>query len=119
MRRLSFRSLLFLLALVMQTATGGMTFAGTHAGVPGVSSDCALTRSGEHQTAPAHGGRHGQHDCVSCQLCAGAAAALAVVTSYYRLAFERAAPFDLDLEFNRAPAALNQRTQQPRAPPIS
>ena len=43
MRRLTLRSLLFLLALVMQTATGGMTFAGTHAGVPGVSADCALT----------------------------------------------------------------------------
>ena len=119
MRRLSLRSLLFVLALVMQTATGGMTFAGTHAGVPGVSSDCALTRSGVHQTTPAPGGRHGQHDCVSCQLCAGAAAALAVVTSYYRVAFDLAAPFDLDLEFDRALAASSQRTQQPRAPPIS
>ncbi|MGA3065119.1 MAG: DUF2946 family protein [Methylocystis sp.] len=119
MRRLSLRSLLFLLALVMQTATGGMTFAGTYAGVPGVSADCALTRLGDHQTAPAHGGHHGQHDCVSCQLCAAAAAALAVVTSYYRVAFDHAAPFDLDLEFNRAPAALSQRTQQPRAPPVS
>ncbi len=118
MRRLSFRSLLFLLALVMQTATGGMTFAGTYAGVPGVSADCALTRSGDHQTAPAHGGHHGQHDCVSCQLCA-AAAAFAVVTSYYRVAFDVAAPFDLDLEFDRAPDASSQRTQQPRAPPVS
>ena len=119
MRRLSFRSLLFLLALVMQSMTGGMTFAGTHAGVPGVSADCALTGSGGHQTAPAQGGHHGQHDCVSCQLCAGAAAALAVVTSYYRVAFDLAAPFDLDLEFDRAPAALSQRTQQPRAPPVA
>ena len=119
MRRLSLRSLLFVLALVMQTATGGMTFAGTHAGVPGVSADCALAKSGVHQTAPAHGGHHGQHDCVSCQFCAAAAAALAVVTSYYRVAFDHAAPFDLDLEFNRAPAALSQRTQQPRAPPVS
>jgi hypothetical protein len=56
---------------------------------------------------------------VSCQLCAAAAAALAVVTSYYRVAFDVAAPFDLDLEFDRAPAALSQRTQQPRAPPVS
>jgi hypothetical protein len=119
MRRLSLRSLLFLLALVMQTAAGGMTFAGTHPGVPGVSADCALTESSVHQTAPAHGGHHGQHDCVSCQLCAAAAAALAVVTSYYRVAFDHAAPFDLDRKFNRAPAALSQRTQQPRAPPIS
>jgi len=119
MRRLSLRSLLFLLALVMQSVTGGMTFAGTHADVPGVSADCALDNSGVHQTAPAHGGHHGQHDCVSCQLCAAAAAALAVVTSYYRVAFDHPAPFDLDLEFNRAPAASSQRTQQPRAPPVS
>jgi hypothetical protein len=56
---------------------------------------------------------------VSCQLCAAAAAALAVVTSYYRVAFDVAAPFDLDLEFDRAPAASSQRTQQPRAPPVS
>ena len=119
MRRLTLRSLLFVLALVMQSVTGGMTFAGTHADVPGVSADCALDNSGVHQTAPAHGGHHGQHDCVSCQLCAAAAAALAVVTSYYRVAFDHPAPFDLDREFNRAPAALSQRTQQPRAPPVS
>ncbi len=119
MRRLTLRSLLFLLALVIQTATGGMTFAGTHAGVPGVSADCALAKSGVHQTAPAHGGHHGQHDCVSCQLCAAAAAALAVITSYYQVAFDRAAPFDLNLEFNHAPVALSQRTQQPRAPPVA
>ena len=119
MRRLSLRSLLFVLALVMQTATGGMAFGGAQAGVPGVSADCALDRSGVHQTAPAHGGRHGQHDCVSCQFCAAAGAALAVVASYYRVAFDHAAPFDLDLEFDRAPAALSQRTQQPRAPPVS
>jgi hypothetical protein len=119
MRRLTLRSLLFVLALVMQSVTGGMMLAGTHAGVPGASAECALTRSGVHQTAPAPGGRHGQHDCVSCQLCAAAGAALAVVTSYYRVAFDHAAPFDLDLEFNRAPAALSQRTQQPRAPPVA
>jgi hypothetical protein len=115
MRRLSLRSLLFVLALVMQSVTGGMTFAG----VPGVSADCALTRSGVHQTAPTHDGHHGQHDCVSCQFCAAAAAALAVVTSYYRVAFDHAAPFNLDLEFNRAPAAISHRTQQPRAPPVA
>ena len=119
MRRLTLRSLLFLLALVMQTATGGMTLAGTHADVPGVSADCALKRSGVHQTAPAPGGRHGQHDCVLCQLCAGAGAALAVVTSYYRVAFDHVERLDLDLAFNSAPAALSQRTQQPRAPPVS
>jgi len=119
MRRLSLRSLLFLLALVMQSVTGGMTFAGTHAGVPGVSADCAVTRSGVHQTAPAHGGHQGQHDCVSCQLCAAAAAALTIVASYYRVAFDNAAPFDLDLEFNHAPAAVSHRTQQPRAPPVA
>jgi hypothetical protein len=118
MRRLSLRSLLFVLALVMQSVTGGMTFAG-QPGVPGASADCALGKSDVHQTAPANGGHHGQHDCVSCQFCAAAAAALAVVTSYYRVAFDDAAPFDLDLEFNRAPAALSQRAQQPRAPPVS
>jgi hypothetical protein len=119
MRRLSLRSLLFVLALVMQSVTGGMAFGGTFAGVPGASADCALGKSSVHQTAPAHGGQHGQHDCVSCQLCAAAAAVLAVVTSYYRVAFDLAAPFDLDPEFDRAPAALSQRTQQPRAPPVS
>ena len=119
MRRLSLRSLLFVLALVMQTATGGMTFAGTHASAPGLSADCALTKSGVHQTTPTNDGHHSQHDCVSCQFCAAFAAALAGVTSYYRVAFDHAAPFDLDLEFNRAPAALSQRTQQPRAPPVS
>ena len=119
MKRLSLRSLLFLLALVMQTATGGMAFGGTSAGVPGASADCALTKSGVHQTAPAHGGRHGQHDCVSCQFCAAAAAALAIVTSDYRVAFDNGARLDLDLAFDHAPAALNQRTQQPRAPPAS
>jgi hypothetical protein len=111
--------LLFVLALVMQTATGGMTFAGTHAGDPGVSADCALATSGVHQTAPANGGHHGQHDCASCQSCAAAAAALAVVTSYYRVAFDHGARLDLDPTFNRAPAALSLRTQQPRAPPAS
>jgi hypothetical protein len=119
MRRLSLRSLLFVLALVMQSVTGGMTFAGTHAGVPGVSADCALGKSGVHQTAPANGGHHGQHDCVSCQFCAAAAAALAVVTSYYRVAFDHAASFDLDPAFNRPRAALIQRAQQPRAPPVA
>ncbi len=119
MRRLSLRSLLFVLALVMQSVTGGMAFGGTFAGVPGVSADCALAKSGVHQTAPAHGGHHGQHDCVSCQLCAAAAAALAVVTSYYRVAFDDGARLDLDLAFNRPRAALSQRTQQPRAPPAS
>jgi hypothetical protein len=119
MRRLSLRSLLFVLALVMQTAAGGMTLAGTHASVPGVSAECALTESGVHQTAPAHGPHHGQHDCVSCQFCAAAAVALAVVTAYYRVAFDEPTRFDLDLEFDRAPAALSQRTQQPRAPPVS
>ncbi len=118
MRRLTLRSLLFVLALVMHTATGGMTFAGTHAGVAGVAADGALTKSGVHQPAPAHGGRHGQHDCVSCQLCA-AGAALAVIANYYHVAFDRAAPFDRDLEFDRAPVASSQRTQQPRAPPVA
>jgi hypothetical protein len=119
MRRLTLRSLLFVLALVMQTATGGLTFAGAHADVQGVSAGCALAKSGVHQTTPANGGHHGQHDCVSCQFCAAAAAALAVVTTYHRVAFDDAAPFDLDLKFNRAPAALSQREQQPRAPPVS
>ncbi len=119
MRRLTLRSLLFVLALVMQSVTGGVTLAGTHAGLRGVSTDCALTRSGVHQTAPAPDGRHGQHDCVSCQFCAAGAAALAVVASYYRVAFDHAAPFDLDLVFDRAPAVSSQRTQQPRAPPVS
>jgi hypothetical protein len=116
MSRLTLRSLLFVLALVMQTATGGMTFAGTHAGV---SAGCALAKSGVHQTAPANGGHNGQHDCVSCQFCAAAAAALAVATSYYRVAFDNGARLDLDLAFNRAPAALSRREQQPRAPPVS
>ena len=120
MRRLSLRSLLFVLALVMQAATGGMSYAGAHAGVPGLSAECALTKSGVHHPAPANGGHRGQHDCASCQFCAaGAAAALAVVTSYYRVAFDHGARIDLDLAFNRAPPALSQRTQQPRAPPAS
>jgi hypothetical protein len=120
MKRLSFRSVLFLLALVMQTATSGMAFARTHSSLPGVSADCNLANSGVHQTAPAHNGHRGQHDCLMCQMCAGVgAAALAVVTSEYLLAFDRGARQGLDLVLNSTPAASSERRQQPRAPPIS
>ncbi len=120
MRRLSFRSLLFLLALVMQTATGGMAFAGTLAGVPGLSAGCAQADAGVHQAGSAHSGHHKRHACELCQLCAGAnASAAAIVTSDYRLAFrDDGARLGLDLSLNAPPAAPSERGQQPRAPPI-
>ncbi len=117
MRRWSLRSLLFVLALVIQTATGGTAFTGTLAGV---SADCALDGSDVHRTSPRHGGHHQQHDCVLCQVCAGGSpAALAVTASDYRVAFADGARLGLDLALLAAPPALSEQAHQPRAPPLA
>jgi len=120
MTRFSLRSLLFVLALVIQTAAGGAAPAGTFAGQAGVSVDCAVDQSGVHRPAPLHGGHHQHHGCVLCQSCGdGAGAALSVAAGDYRLAFSDVARHGFDLEFLAALAALAGRAHQPRAPPLA
>jgi hypothetical protein len=118
MSRFSLRSLLLVLALVVQTAAGGTGFAGTVLALAGVSANCEQDKAGGHQAPPVQNSSQHKHDCLSCQLCvADGAAAANLVAHSYQLAFRDSVPLDFGLERRAYPTAPGQRAHQPRAPP--
>ncbi len=116
MRRLSFRLILLVLALVLQAAAGGNAIAGrsgSRAGVA-VSLHCDSGGAGEHQ-APADR----KHDCLSCPLCTFSALSAPLVGVGPNVPLLRPGiRLGAELEYLSPPAAKIGRTHQPRAPPV-
>jgi hypothetical protein len=112
MRRFSFRSILLVLALVVQASAGGNAFAGLSGSVA-VSQYCDDGGTGQHQ-APAER----KHDCLSCPLCAFSALSAPLVGSGPNVLILRPGiSLDAEPEFLAPSATKIGRAHQPRAPP--
>jgi hypothetical protein len=119
MRLPTFRALLIALALVFQTVAGGIGVAGTSSvtGQQTISGHCEHADFSDKSAPPGKAGH--RHDCLSCQLCAGAPSTSASISIETRLVFREVRRVGFARAFIHAPPSRNARAQQARAPPTS
>ncbi len=114
----SFHAVLLALALVVQTAAGGHGVAAMSAAGVGARAAHCQPGSTHDQSLPDGSGHH-KHDCLSCQACANAAAAVSpTAVTEHRIEFRDPVRVQLAFGFIAAPSWRIAHAHQARAPPF-
>lgn len=119
MRLTTFRALLLVLAMVLQTVAGGATLARAASTASGetISAQCHFLRADEHPASNDKAGH--RHNCHTCLLCAEPPPAWVSLASDYTVALGEHTLIDARPYAPPSFSERSSRAHSARAPPVS